>query len=211
MPQRLTRPTSPSSSSGPVMPDRAANPMLAPFSPFNPFGNVFEYYADAFQRSVLFWDVMRKRGNQAIEHVEAGEPPVLSFRNEVVIDGRTLERPCNYMLLRILPSPESGVRIDPAKRPFVVVDPRAGHGPGIGGFKPDSQIGNALEAGHPCYFISFLPEPVPGQTLGDVASAEAAFIERVHSIHPDAQGKPASSATARRAGPSWRWPPSTPT
>ncbi len=172
------------------MPDRAANPMLAPFSPFNPFGNVFEYYADAFQRSVLFWDVMRKRGNQAIEHVEAGEPPVLSFRNEVVIDGRTLERPCNYMLLRILPSPESGVRIDPAKRPFVVVDPRAGHGPGIGGFKPDSQIGNALEAGHPCYFISFLPEPVPGQTLGDVASAEAAFIERVHAMHPDAEGKP---------------------
>ncbi len=94
------------------------------------------------------------------------------------------------MLLRILPSPESGVRIDPAKRPFVIVDPRAGHGPGIGGFKPDSQIGNALEAGHPCYFISFLPEPVPGQTLGDVASAEAAFIERVHAMHPDAQGKP---------------------
>ena len=100
------------------------------------------------------------------------------------------ERPCNYMLLRILPSPESGVRIDPAKRPFIIVDPRAGHGPGIGGFKPDSQIGNALEAGHPCYFISFLPEPVPGQTLGDVASAEAAFIERVHAMHPDAQGKP---------------------
>ena len=76
------------------------------------------------------------------------------------------------------------------KRPFVIVDPRAGHGPGIGGFKPDSQIGNALEAGHPCYFIGFLPEPVPGQTLGDVASAEAAFIEQVHAMHPDAQGKP---------------------
>jgi hypothetical protein len=133
---------------------------------------------------------MRERGNQAVEHVEAGKPPVLSFHHEIIMDGRTLERPCNYMLLRILPSPESQVRIDPAKRPFVIVDPRAGHGPGIGGFKPDSQIGNALAAGHPCYFISFLPEPVPGQTLGDVASAEAAFIERVHALHPDAQGKP---------------------
>ena len=173
-----------------MMPDWEAHPMIAPYLSFSLFGNVFEYYADAFQRTVLFWDVMRKRGNQAIEHTEAGKPPVLSFRNEVVIDGRTLERPCNYMLLRILPSPESGVRIDPAKRPFVVVDPRAGHGPGIGGFKPDSQIGNALEAGHPCYFISFLPDPVPGQTLGDVASAEAAFIERVHAMHPDAEGKP---------------------
>jgi Protein of unknown function (DUF3141) len=170
--------------------DQAANPMRDLFSAFNPFGSAFDYMADACQRTMLFWDVMRERGNQAVEHVEAGKPPVLSFRHEVVIDGRMLERPCNYMLLRILPHPGSGVRIDLAKRPFVIVDPRAGHGPGIGGFKPDSQIGNALEAGHPCYFISFLPEPVPGQTLGDVASAEAAFIERVHSIHPDAQGKP---------------------
>ncbi|WP_044432951.1 DUF3141 domain-containing protein [Skermanella aerolata] len=172
------------------MPDRSAKPVFELFFPLNPFSSILEYWTDSFQRTVLFWDVMRKRGNQAIEHAEAGEPPVLSFRNEVVIDGRTLERPCNYMLLRILPNPESGVRIDPAKRPFVVVDPRAGHGPGIGGFKPDSQIGNALEAGHPCYFISFLPEPVPGQTLGDVASAEAAFIERVHAMHLDAEGKP---------------------
>jgi hypothetical protein len=160
------------------------------FSAFNPFGSAFDYMADACQRTILFWDVMRERGNQAVEHVGAGKPPVLSFRHEVVLDGRTLERPCNYLLLRILPHSGSGVPIDPEKRPFIIVDPRAGHGPGIGGFKPDSQIGNALEAGHPCYFISFLPEPVSGQTLGDVASAEAAFIERVHAMHPDAQGKP---------------------
>src|SRR5690349_11996156 len=192
MPPRLTRPSSspePAKAST-LNRNRAASPAPAPFAAFDPFTSTFDYFADACQRTVLFWDVMRKRGNQAVEHVEAGEPPVLSFRHEVVVDGRTLKRPCNYMLLRILPSPEAGVRIDPAKRPFVIVDPRAGHGPGIGGFKPDSQIGNALEAGHPCYFISFLPEPVPGQTLEDVASAEAAFIERVHAMHPDAQGKP---------------------
>jgi hypothetical protein len=146
--------------------------------------------ADAFQRTILFWDVMRERGNQAVEHAEAGKPPVLSFRSELVMDGRTLARPCNYLLLRIIPSPDTCLRVDPAKRPFIIVDPRAGHGPGIGGFKPDSQIGNALEAGHPCYFISFLPDPVPGQTLGDVAAGEAAFIERVHDMHPDAKGKP---------------------
>ena len=187
------RPTISSRSSEPAKPstlNRAASPVPAPLAAFDPFSSAFDYFADAFQRTVLFWDVMRKRGNQAVEHAEAGKPPVLSFHNEVVMDGRTLPRPCNYMLLRILPSPESGVRIDPLMRPFVIVDPRAGHGPGIGGFKPDSQIGSALEAGHPCYFISFLPDPVPGQTLGDVASAEAAFIERVHAMHPDAQGKP---------------------
>ena len=186
--------------------------MLDLFSAFNPFGSAFDYMADACQRTILFWDVMRKRGNQAVEHVEAGKPPVLSFRNEVVMDGRTLERPCNYLLLRILPSPESGVRIDPAKRPFIIVDPRAGHGPGIGGFKPDSQIGNALEAGHPCYFISFLPEPVPGQTLGDVGVRRSGLHRTGASrCTRTPRASPASSPTARRAGPSWRWAPSIPT
>jgi len=78
----------------------------------------------------------------------------------------------NYLLVRIIPP--SGVEIDQRKRPFVVVDPRAGHGPGIGGFKAQSEIGVALHAGHPCYFIGFLPEPVAGQTIEHIASAEAA-------------------------------------
>ena len=76
------------------------------------------------------------------------------------------------------------------RRPFVVVDPRAGHGPGIGGFKADSEIGVAMKAGHPCYFIGFLPEPMPGQTIEDIARAEAVFIEKVIALHPQADGKP---------------------
>ena len=87
--------------------------------------------------------------------------------------------------------PPDGIEIDASKRPFVIVDPRAGHGPGIGGFKPQSEIGVAFNAGHPCYFIGFLPEPVPGQTIEDIAHAEAAFLERVIALHPHAEGKPA--------------------
>ena len=105
-----------------------------------------------------------------------------------MIDGRTLERPVNYALARIIPP--KGVEIDPRRRPFVVVDPRAGHGPGIGGFKADSEIGVAFKAGHPCYFVGFLPDPVPGQTLEDVARAEAVFLEKVITLHPDADAKP---------------------
>ena len=71
-----------------------------------------------------------------------------------------------------------------------MVDPRAGHGPGIGGFKADSEIGVAMKAGHPCYFIGFLPEPMPGQTIERIARAEAIFIEKVIERHPDADGKP---------------------
>ena len=71
-----------------------------------------------------------------------------------------------------------------------MIDPRAGHGPGIGGFKADSEIGVAMKAGHPCYFVGFLPEPMPGQTIERIARAEALFIEKVIRLHPKADGKP---------------------
>ena len=45
----------------------------------------------------------------------------------------------------------------------MIVDPRAGHGPGIGGFKEDSEVGVALSAGHPVYFVIFFPDPCPGR------------------------------------------------
>jgi len=163
-----------------------AGPSAYAFS--NPFQDAVDYGVDAMQRWVLFLDVMRRRGNQFLEHSEQGKPPVLNFKYEIVMDGRKLKRPCNYMLLHIQPDPAIGT--DPTKRPFVIVDPRAGHGPGIGGFKPDSQIGAALHAGHPCYFIGFFPDPVPGQTLADVGMAEAAFIEQVGKLHANADGKP---------------------
>lgn len=155
---------------------------------FGPAGLAFDYALDAAQRSVLFWDVMRQRGNQYREHAKANAPHVLNFTPELVLNGRTLEPPVNYALVRILP-PE-GMMVDDLRRPFVVVDPRAGHGPGIGGFKADSEIGVALKAGHPCYFIGFLPEPVAGQTIEDIALAEAVFLEKVIALHPQADAKP---------------------
>ncbi len=158
------------------------------FPPALPFKDFADYGVDAMQRWILFLDVMRRRGDQFLEHSQQGKAPVLSFASSPVLDGRKLKQPCNYMLLHILPDPSVGT--DPAKRPFVIIDPRAGHGPGIGGFKPDSQIGAALRAGHPCYFIGFFPDPVPGQTLFDVGMAEASFIEHVGKLHANADGKP---------------------
>jgi pimeloyl-ACP methyl ester carboxylesterase len=131
---------------------------------------------------------MRQRGNQYREHLAQTVPNVLDYEAELIIDGRTLKRPVNYGLVRIVPP--KGTVFDPTRRPFVVVDPRAGHGPGIGGFKADSEIGVAFKAGHPCYFVGFLPDPMPGQTIEDVARAEAVFLEKVIALHPDAEGKP---------------------
>ncbi|WP_244433731.1 DUF3141 domain-containing protein [Azospirillum sp. B506] len=147
-----------------------------------------DYWIDASQRSILFLDALRRRGNTHFEHGARTAPNVLSFDFEVIADGRSFERPVNYGLVRIVPP--AGVAVDERKRPFIVFDPRAGHGPGIGGMKQDSEIGVALKAGHPCYFVGFLPDPVPGQTVEDVCRAEAAFVEAVVRLHPDADGRP---------------------
>ena len=64
-------------------------------------------------------------------------------------------------------------------------------GPGIGGMKHDSEIGVALAAGHPCYFVGFLPDPMPGQTIEDVCRGRGACSSQtVAERHPDAEGKP---------------------
>ncbi|KUJ81275.1 DUF3141 domain-containing protein [Ruegeria profundi] len=141
------------------------------------------YLNDAAQRVVLTMDTLRERGDVFLEHEAEGCPPVLVYDYEVIVDGRTLKRPCNYQLLRILPP--DGIEVDNTRRPYIIIDPRAGHGGGIGGFKYDSQVGVALSKGHPVYFVSFGRDPVSGQTLADVMHAEAGFVRSVRARHPD--------------------------
>jgi hypothetical protein len=154
----------------------------------DPFG-FWAWATDAAQRTTLFLDVMRQRGNQYLAHEAETVPHVLEFDHELIMRGADLPRPVNYGLVRI-PPPAGAPAPRPRARPFVVVDPRAGHGPGIGGFKPDSEIGMAINAGHPCYFIGFTPTPFPGQTIEDVVAAEAAFVAEVARRHPEADGLP---------------------
>ena len=161
----------------------------AALTPLDIAHDMASYWVDACQRSFLFLDVLQQRSEGYKQHAAKVAPHVLKFGCELILDGRKLQRPVNYALVRVV-APEGTVTAE-NKRPFVVVDPRAGHGPGIGGFKPQSEIGVALKAGHPCYFVGFLPDPVPGQTIEDVANAEAIFLERVIALHPQAEGKPA--------------------
>jgi pimeloyl-ACP methyl ester carboxylesterase len=170
--------------------DDKSNPWLNwPGNPFTLAQQATDYWVDAAQRSILFMDVLRQRGDERNHRAEQTAPHVLSFAFDVVMDGRHLERPVNYGLCYI--APPDGIAPDPTKRPFIVFDPRAGHGPGIGGMKQDSEIGVVLKAGHPCYFVGFLPHPVPDQTIEDVCRAEARFIAKVAELHPQADGKPA--------------------
>lgn len=150
-----------------------------------PFNDAMSYYVDALQRSVLFMDVLRERGDNMLAHERAGQPPLLDFEHELVLDARQFERPANYALLRITrcgPTHASDFERQD-QRPVMVVDPRAGHGPGIGGFKHDSEVGVALHLGHPTYFAIFYPEPCPGQTLADVIHALRAFTKEITRRH----------------------------
>jgi len=169
-----------------TLPSMAAMMNLNPaLQAWRPWG---EYMTDVAQRTILYWDVMRQRSTQYYEEKSKAVPHALSFDAELVLDARTFDKPVNYLLARIKPA--RGVALDPLKRPFVVFDPRAGHGPGIGGFKADSEIGVAMRAGHPCYLVGFTPDPMPGQTIEDIMDAEAVFLERVIELHPEAEGKP---------------------
>ena len=50
---------------------------------------LFEYWVDAWQRSILLLDVLRQRGNNYVEYNAREAPHVLSFDAELVLDGRS--------------------------------------------------------------------------------------------------------------------------
>jgi pimeloyl-ACP methyl ester carboxylesterase len=147
--------------------------------------DTWSYAVDMAQRSVMFWDTLRERGSEFVSRTSQEPKPVLHFDYETILDGRQFARPVNYALLKI--TPPDGVTVDVRKRPYLIIDPRAGHGPGIGGFKDDSQVGVALRAGHQVYFVIFFPDPEPGQTMLDVCAAEQEFVRKVRSLHPDSE------------------------
>jgi hypothetical protein len=147
---------------------------------------LWAYGRDFLERSILFWDTLRQRADDLIEHERRGLPPLLDFRFETILDARRFEHPVNYVLLRILPEHESASGPgSEQKPPILILDPRAGHGPGIGGFKQDSEVGVALADGNPVYFVSFFPQPCHGQTLADVLHALRRFVEAVAQRHAD--------------------------
>jgi Protein of unknown function (DUF3141) len=143
------------------------------------------YQRDVWERAILFWDTLRQRADNMLAHERAGKPPLLDFDYELILDARRFERPANYALLRIIRYADECLEdcLDPTKPPLIIIDPRAGHGPGIGGFKRESEVGVALHEGYPVYFVVFFPEPSPGQTMADVLQALRRFVEEVSRRH----------------------------
>ncbi|WP_292529218.1 DUF3141 domain-containing protein, partial [Methylocystis sp.] len=150
------------------------------------FASFLAYQYDVIERGILFWDTLRQRADNFLEHERLGLPALLNFKWELLLDARAFEKPANYALLRITEA--QGCRasdcVNEEKAPVIIVDPRAGHGPGIGGFKRESEVGMALLEGHPVYFVIFFPEPCDGQTLADVLHALRRFVEQIARRHP---------------------------
>jgi pimeloyl-ACP methyl ester carboxylesterase len=163
-----------------VLKDETA--MLAPMQAATCFA---DYLIDAAQRNFLFLDALRQRANNMLEHERQGLPPLLKFNYEEIADASKYDPPTNYKLLKILEVDDVCIEecVDPEKPPIMIIEPRAGHGPGIGGFKRDSEVGIALHEGYPVYFVAFAPDPEPGQTLADVMHSLRRFVETLQALH----------------------------
>jgi hypothetical protein len=103
---------------------------------------VSDYLTDALLRTDLFFDLLRRRGNEQEEMTSRPMATMLRFNQESLIGDRSQLKPINLSLSRSV-RPE-GTVIDPHTRPVVGVDPRAGQEPDIGDFKAQSEIGDAL-------------------------------------------------------------------
>jgi len=158
-------------------------------SAISPLADVLNYQRDLWERWMLFIDTLRQRADDLLAHDRAGKPPLLDFDYELILDARRFERQANYALLRITRVGDDCIEdcLDPSKPPAIIVDPRAGQGPGIGGFKRDSEVGIALHEGYSVYFVAFFPEPCPGQTIADVLHALRRFVEEVAGRHSGSQ------------------------
>jgi hypothetical protein len=150
---------------------------------------VREFAFDMVRRTILFLDVLRWRGNDYLAYEASGQPPLLAFDYEVLIDGRHLPDPVNC-LVRIVAPP--GVTVDPAKRPYLIIDPRAGHGAGIGGLKQESQVGVALREGNPVYFAVFL--------FAERRAARGVAGQRAGAPHAERHHRALRSGAGRRRG-----------
>ena len=85
---------------------------------------LLDYWTDAAQRYVLSLDVLRQRGNDYFAHAAMKAPNVLNFKVELVMDGRKLERPVNYLLTRVI-KPEGVQSILASRRSSSSIPARA--------------------------------------------------------------------------------------
>ena len=107
-----------------------------------------EYALDFWQRSVLFLDILRQRGNQREEMLAHGATSVLIYDSELVMRGDELPHPVNYSLLRIIPP--DGAEIDDRKHPVFVDRSACRAGTGDWGLQAVERNRRRVQGRAPC-------------------------------------------------------------
>jgi len=171
----------------PASPGVGLNDMVREPRSLNPLSDMLAYQRDVCERSILFLDTLRQRADDMLAHERAGMPPLLDFDYELILDARRFKEPANYALLRIMRVGDDCLDdcLDPAKPPVIIVDPRAGHGPGIGGFKHESEVGVALHEGHAVYLWCSFPNLARDKRSRTSCMPCAALSKRWAAAIPD--------------------------
>ena len=147
-----------------------------------------DYTLDAWQRGILFLDVLRQRGNQYFEHMAMRAPNVLHF------DARSgARRPQAAAAGQLCPGRDhpAARRRDrcqetPVRRGRPARRARAGHRRLQG-----RQRDRRRDGGRASLLFRGLPARAgAGQTIEDIMLTQAAFLERVIELHPEADGRP---------------------
>ena len=147
------------------------------------------YWTDAWQRGVLYLDVMRQRGNQYHEHMAEKAPHVLSFTGDLVADGRKLRAPG-----QLRAGPDHPARGRHGRHEEAAV---RGRRPARRARARDRRLQGRQRdrrgaAGRPPLLLRRLPAE-PGarpDDRGRDGAPRPRFLERVAELHPEAEGKP---------------------
>ncbi len=153
------------------------------------WGPVGEYMTDAMQRTILFWDVLRQRSDQYYAQKAKAVPHVLSFDAELVLDARTFDTAGQLPAgARQAAAGRRGSIRASAPSSSSIRAPATGRASAAS--RPTARSAWRMRAGHPCYFVGFTPEPSRARRSRTSCRAEAAFLETVIALHPEAEGKP---------------------
>jgi Protein of unknown function (DUF3141) len=94
---------------------------------FGALGPAVEYLTDSALRTIPSWDARLQRADAYREHVFQNAARFRNDEFELLVDGRTVDKPVNRCFER------AGTETNPKRWSFVVADPSAGYGPFIGG------------------------------------------------------------------------------
>ena len=151
-------------------------------SPLGVFAPAVDYMIDAAQRSILFWDVMRQRGNQYREHLAETAPHVLDYEaswSSTAARSRVRSITCWSGSFRRRAS--RSIRND-GRSSWSTRAP--GTARASAASRPTARSGSRSRPDIPAISSASCRIPMPGQTIEDIARAEAIFLEKVIALHP---------------------------